>query len=225
MLLNNVNNGPTYSRLRIARCGKNYMASQPIVPPGGEFPIPEASSDPLLAFRCAPAVKPYLPEDMSTTAGIIIDTPITYSRISGASPITFPQRGPLGTLSVTVGLNGRTLTQGHVPLNASKFVLPFHLDGLQPQLEPFNLTCTASFALEGGHTQNFETSAALSFLPDPPDGRSVTKMDLRTGALLAKPATGAPGDYETVFPIGFYTNFGGYIASNLSLLDEIKADG
>jgi len=50
-------------------------------------------------------------------------------------------------------------------------------------------------------------------------------MDLRTGALLAKPADGSDGKYESVFPIGFYTWFDGYLAGNLSILDELKAQG
>ena len=43
--------------------------------------------------------------------------------------------------------------------------------------------------------QSFSTSTALYVLPDPSSG-SVTKMDLRTGALLAKPATGNGGNYD-----------------------------
>lgn len=220
------------------------MASQPIVPPGGQFSIPTPSKEPLLSFRCVPVIKPYIfPEDVSKPAGILIDTPVIHSRISGATPIGIPDRGPLGALLVTVRLEGRVLAQGSVPLNTSGFELPFQLEGIQPRREPFNLTCTASYRVPtsvgdgqgggegdvggggGGHTQTFEASSALSYLPAPPEGRSVTKMDLRTGALLARPVGGQTGEYETVFPIGFYTNFGGYLASNLSLLDEIKVDG
>ena len=59
----------------------------------------------------------------------------------------------------------------------------------------------------------------------PPPVTALSPGDLRTGALLAKPADGKGGAYETVFPVGFYTNFGGYLASNISLVDEIKAQG
>jgi predicted ATP-grasp superfamily ATP-dependent carboligase len=74
------------------------------------------------------------------------------------------------------------------------------------------------------NTQTFEATAQVYYLPNPSEG-SVTKMDLRTGALLAKPANGSGGDYETVFPIGFYTTYDGYLASNTSVLDELKAQG
>jgi len=53
----------------------------------------------------------------------------------------------------------------------------------------------------------------------------VVKLDARTGALLAKPANGEGGAYEPVLPIGFYTGFGDYLATNLSLIDEAKAQG
>ena len=208
------------------RCGKNYMASDPIVPPGGQFPIPAASSKPLLALRCAPVIKPYLPEDASTLAGFLVDTPVTFSEIQGAAPIELAEHGAPGGLLVTITVDGHTLAKGPVALNASKVELPFSLGSLKPQSKPFDVKCAATYLAPGAKkAQTFTASTSLSYLPDPPDGRSVTKMDLRTGALLAKPATGKGGAYETVFPVGFYTNFGGYLASNLSLIDEIKAQG
>lgn len=209
------------------RCGKNYMASSPVVPPGGQFPVPAVSSQPHLALRCAPVIKPYLPEDASTSAGILIDAPITFSQIQGAVPIDLPVRGALGDLLVTVKVDGRTLASGPVAVNASKVELPFSLKSLKPQATPFDVECSATFAAAGAKDkhQTFTAKTTLSYLPDPPDGRSVTKMDLRTGALLAKPATGKGGAYETVFPVGFYTNFGGYLDSNLSLINDIKSQG
>lgn len=202
------------------------MASSPIVPPGGQFPVLAVSSSPLLAFRCAPAIKPYIQEDILTPSTFIIDTAITHSEISGAEPISLPTHGTLGSLAVTVSANGRPISTGLVPLNSSGFELPFSLIGLSPRTEAYNVTCTATYTSSLlSKPQKFSSSASLSLLPDPPAGRSVTKMDLRTGALLAKPATGEKGDYETVFPIGFYTSFGGYLANNLSLLNDIKDQG
>ncbi|KAI0354196.1 hypothetical protein OH77DRAFT_1426229 [Trametes cingulata] len=208
-------------------CGKNYMASQPPVPPGGEFPIPAVSSKSLLALRCAPVIKPYLPEDASSPAGFLIDAPVTFSQIQGAAPIDLPEHGALGELEVTVKVNGRTLAKGPVAVNASKAELPFSLRSLKPQSNAFNVECSATYSAPGSRSkpQTFAASTTLSYLPNPPDGRSVTKMDMRTGALLAKPATGKGGAYETVFPVGFYTNFGGYLDSNISLVDEIKSQG
>ena len=50
-------------------------------------------------------------------------------------------------------------------------------------------------------------------------------MDLRTGAILAKPADGKGGSYAPVFPIGFYTTFDGYMAQDLNISAQLKAQG
>ncbi|KAG2357753.1 hypothetical protein BDR07DRAFT_1362877 [Suillus spraguei] len=208
-------------------CNKNYMASQPVVPPGGNFPIPAVSEDPLLAFRCAAAIKPYLEEDIGKPAGILIDSPVVYSEIVGAQLIDLPT-GPLysaGNLNVTVSLNGKTLVNALVPLNASAYELSFSLGGITPQMTPYNLSCEATYlASNSSSSQTYSASAALSVLPNPTNS-SVTKMDLRTGALLVKPATGLGGEYEPIFPIGFYTTFDGYLSTNISVVDTLKQQG
>ena len=246
------------------RCGKNYLSNETVVAPGGQFDLPESSNSPLLAFRCGPAIRPYLADDSSDPAGILIDSSVTYSKINGAQPINLPPTiSNSDQLFVTVSLNGKTLAQDNVPLNVSKYELPFSLLGLQAQAEPYNISCSASYTaskqsspasrnvrlytlpslpswpelfsayhkkysrhvnvVRSSSAQTYETSASLFYLPNPSQG-SITKMDLRTGALMAKPANGT-GNYDTVFPVGFYTLFDGYLASNLSTLDEIKAQG
>ncbi|KIJ61685.1 hypothetical protein HYDPIDRAFT_31019 [Hydnomerulius pinastri MD-312] len=211
-------------------CGKNYMSSQSVVPPGGQFPTPAASKEPLLAFRCAPAIRPYLAEDASSPAAVLIDSPVVYYEIDNAEAINLAA-GPLSNakLDVTVSLNGKTLANGPVPLNATAYELPFSLEGITPQMAAYDLSCEATYsgstsAAHSDTPQIFKATAGLSVLPNPTNS-SVTKMDLRTGALLAKPATGKGGDYAPVFPIGFYTTFDGYLATNLSVIDELKNQG
>ena len=108
------------------------MSTDPPMDPGGQFPIPATSSTPLLAFRCAPIIKPYLPEDASAPAGFLIDAPVTFSQVVGASPINLPAHGPAGVLDVTVKVNGHVLAKGPVAVNASKAELPFSLKALKP---------------------------------------------------------------------------------------------
>jgi hypothetical protein len=188
-------------------------------PPGGNFAIPATSSSPLLAFRCAPAIKPYLAEDAFSSAAFIIDAPVVFSEIVGAEPIAVSSRSK--NLDVTIKVGSKTVAFGEVPLNASKHELTFSLFSLSTQSTPFDVSCSATY--EG---KTYTDSTQLLFLPDPAPGTgSVTKMDLRTGGLLAKPADGSEGPYETVFPIGFYTSFDGYLATNLSTINLLKEQG
>ncbi|KAH7890176.1 hypothetical protein F5I97DRAFT_1965248 [Phlebopus sp. FC_14] len=215
-------------------CGKYYKPGESIVTPGGNFPLPAVSTDPLLAFQCAPAIRPYLAEDVSSPATVLIDSPVVYYQIANAVPISLPT-GPCaltndGMLNVTVSLDDRVLANGVVPLNATAFELSISLDGITPQMTPYGLTCEASYSATNGATtssdttQTFSATTRLSLLPNPTNS-SVTKMDLRTGALLAKSASGQGRDYEPVFPIGFYTAFDDYLSTNLSVINELKDQG
>lgn len=178
----------------VLRCNKHYMINQSVNPPGGQFPLPGTSGQTLLAFRCAPAIKPYLAEDSS--GSFIIDTKLTHSEIAGTAPIS-ASASHSHSLFVTVSAGGHTLTSGLVPLNASGHELDFSLESLQPQKAPFEVTCSA-VASDG---RTYHSTTTLQRLPNPTTG-GVTKMDLRTGAMLVKASN---GDWETVFPIGFYT--------------------
>ena len=193
---------------------------------GGQFPIPATSPTPLLALRCAPAIRPYLAEDATTLSpqdmAILIDAPVTFQQISNAASISIPAlNAPASVfLTVSVSVDGNKLTSGTVPLNATKHALSFSLSSLKPRVEAYTLTCSATFS-----SQRYQATGSLTYLPDPPPSiGSVTKMDLRTGAILAKPADGKGGSYAPVFPIGFFT-FDYYLAQDLSIPAQLKAQG
>ena len=192
---------------------------------GGQFPIPATSPTPLLALRCTPAIRPYLAEDATTLSpqdmAILIDAPVVFQQISNAASISIPTLNTPGLLNVSVSVDGKELTSGTVPLNATKHALSFSLSSLQPRVEAYTITCSASFS-----SQRYQATGSLTYLPDPPSSiGSVTKMDLRTGAILAKPADGKGGSYAPVFPIGFYTAFDGYLAQYLNISAQLKAQG
>lgn len=201
------------------------MQNETVVPPGGNFATPASSSTPLLALRCNPSLRPYLPEDANSASfggAILVDALVRFSEIAGAVPISLPENATDTMLSVTASIEGVDIsfTQSTVPLNGTAELL-FDLSALTPQTEPFNVTCTATDSTN----TTFTATTQLSFLPDPPsDIGSVTKMDLRTGGLLAKPL-GGDGDYEAVFPVGFYGSFDGYLDANKSVLETLKAQG
>ena len=197
------------------------MSMQNVIVPGGNFPPPSQSTSPLLAFRCTPAIRPYLEEDISAnmSAAILIDAPVVYYEIANAEPIQLSSDDT--TIDVTVSWNGTILASGSVPLNATAYELPFSLEGIPPQMVAHDLSCEATY---GVTSEMFSAKTSLYVLPNPTDS-SVTKMDLRTGTLLAKPANGSGGPYESVFPIGFYTQFDDYLATNLSVINELKDQG
>ncbi|KAF9458112.1 hypothetical protein BDZ94DRAFT_1313563 [Collybia nuda] len=203
-------------------CGKNYMPNLPVVPPGGEFPIASTGNMALLALRCAPTIRPYLPEDSSTTdssVSILVDAHLTFRQIANASPIS--RSGDNEKLNVTVFVDGKRLTSGEIMLGSTKNTLPFSLSALSPRTSPYTISCSTTF---DGKT--FTATGSLSYLPTPPPTiGSVTKMDLRTGALLARPADGKGGAYAPVLPIGFYTSFDSYLATDLSISATLKRQG
>lgn len=207
------------------------MANQTVVSPGGQFPAIATSppSRPLLAFRCMPAIKPYLAEDMQAT--IVVDAAVGFSEVAGAVPVQV-SNSKIGlskgqTLDVTIAVDGKMLTRGSVGLNTTGSELTLSISSLKPRTAAFNVTCSASLSAPNSPEQTFTASTSLLRLPNPPTSiGSVTKLDLRTGAFLRKDAPGGvKGQWETVFPIGFYTDFGGFLATNLSALDDLKAQG
>jgi len=206
------------------RCGKNYQASTPPGDPGGKFTIPATSETPLLALRCAQAFSPYLDADghlpgFSGDIAIVIDTPVTYSQVSNAVPISIPNLDALGSVNIVVSANGVRIAGGDVPLNTTKYLMPFSLSPIKSQVEAYNLSCTATY-----NGQTFSASGLLSYLPDPPAGTSVTKFNTRTGGLMVK-STAGRNAYENIFPIGFYTSFGGYLDKDFTIPARLKAQG
>lgn len=190
-----------------------------MIEPGGQFQNPETSTEPLLMFRCAPAIQPYLAEDAS--GSIVIDTRVTNSKIAGTTPIqssSFEKMARSG-LRVSVSVDGRTLATGRVSPNASAHELSFSLSPLKPRPNEFSVECVA----QTDDGQTFRTNTTLLRLPNRTDGGSVTKMDFRTGAMLVKNET--TRTWETLFPLGFYTSFGGYLETNLTVLDDLKQRG
>jgi hypothetical protein len=143
--------------------------------------------------------------------------------LQGSQPFIPPPPDENGRtdLSVTVSVDGQVLTSGSVPLESTRYELPLLLSKLQPRREAYTLECSAS--LRDGQT--FNATGKLTYLPDPSTAQiaSASKMDLRTGAILAKGPNGE-GEFAPIFPIGFYTQFDNYL-TNLTVLSELKEQG
>ncbi|KAI9571954.1 hypothetical protein HD554DRAFT_2326703 [Boletus coccyginus] len=213
-------------------CGKNFMPNQTVVLPGGQFQLPPSSDEPLVAFRCSPGFRPYLQED-AKTASMIIDTPIVYQYIQGASPITLSTNssGGLGTMNVTISIGGQVFANPQVPLNTTEYQVALDLSTLQTQNTAYQVTCTATYQGETSSVASlynhirpyYSASASLLYLPD--TNGSVVKTDLRTGTLWTRPANGTGGPFQPFIPQGFYVSFDQYLAKNLSIIDQLQIDG
>ncbi|KAJ2921655.1 hypothetical protein H1R20_g15440, partial [Candolleomyces eurysporus] len=175
-------------------CGKNYMRNQSVVPP-----------------------------DSNSETAILVDAHVTSMELQGSQPFIPPPPDENGRtdLSVTVSVDGQVLTSGAVPLESTRYELPLLLSKLQPRREAYTLQCSAS--LKDGQT--FNATGKLTYLPEPSTVQiaSASKMDLRTGAILAKGPNGE-GEFQPIFPIGFYTQFDNYL-TNLTVLSELKEQG
>ncbi|KAH9008415.1 hypothetical protein EDB84DRAFT_96555 [Lactarius hengduanensis] len=204
-------------------CGKQYRAGQPVTPPWGQFPLPTGTPTPQLALRCNAALMPFLPDDLANNSSsqIIVDALVRYQEIAGAQPLIMPS-SPDAELSVNVFVDGIALTSGTVSLNGSA-TIPFSLSAISPRSKPYSLTCTATLS---SPKQSFKSVATnLAYLPSPPDTiGSITKLDQRTGGLLAKRAR-SQDPYEPIFPVGFFTTFGGYLEGNDGVLEALKGQG
>jgi hypothetical protein len=144
------------------------------------------------------------------------------TEINGAQPLGIVSPSQDTELLVKVFLDGENLTSRKVPLNGS-VALPFNLSSLSPRIQPHDLACTAILA--SSQRTFYSIPAKLAYLPSPDASiGSFTKLDLRTGGLLAKRANDSK-PYEPIFPMGFYTAFGGYLESKLSALEDLKDEG
>ena len=152
---------------------------------------------------------------MVSDVGFIIDTVVTHTQVRGAKPIILKSTAKL---LVSISIGDTVLALDQVPVNATKFEIPFSLTKVMPRKEPYIVSCSASYL----GNQKYTADALLSYLPNPLSG-SITKFDSRTGGLWTKPFD--VRDYTPVFPLGFYTSVDDYLAKNLSILDDLKARG
>ena len=205
----------------IFRCGKYYKEEhwrgEFIEAPFGGFQHGEAL-DPLFAFQCLPRMQLYLEgDDCATSASVLVDTLTTLAPLRYASPLTIP----VATITLSIDIEGLHSVYKNVQTNSTNLEFPVSLCHLLPRRQPFTLTCSAELEPFSFPNETSVTSSPLLYLPSPISG-TATSIDRKTGALMTR-ATNRT--FQAVFPIGFYTDFGGYLAGNLSILDEIKSQG
>lgn len=209
-------------------CGKNYRPGQPVVEPGGAYPVPQTSpvDEPLLLFRCTPKYNLFVHGD-DVAATILVDIDITHTKMNGTS--SFPVIG--GTTGIEASEFLVTISTEHVSILAARVMplgrhqkLEFPLLAIIPRKTPHALTCTAR-RVDRGHSRmanrpSFTAHSTLSYqLPN--HTGSTVKIDSETRGLLV--STGSK-EWRPIIPYGFYTAFDNYLAKNLSVLDIAVAN-
>ena len=175
------------------------MKGDPIVPPTGFFPGNRKKPE----FTCQPRLQPYLTKDVDHgTPSLLLMTTLHQWH----------------TARLTVWTEDNQVV-ARLQINSSDSSVPLSLEGVQPRVEPYRLLCSLEVFPQGPRV-DWHTS--LVYLPEPANG-SVSQLDAKTGGLLVRGVSDYPP--KPIFPLGFYTDFGGYIAQNLTKLRELKQQG
>lgn len=156
-------------------------------------------------------------DDCASSASVLVDTRTTLAPLRYASPLTTP----VATITLSIDIEGLRSVHKNVQINSTNLEFPVSLCHLLPRRQPFTLTCSAELESYSSPNEIHVTSSPLLYLPSLISG-SATSIDRKTGALMTR-ATNST--FQAFFPIGFYTDFGGYLSGNLSILDEIKSQG
>ncbi|KAI9448630.1 hypothetical protein BJY52DRAFT_1193290 [Lactarius psammicola] len=153
-----------------------------------------------MALRCNPALIPFLPDDLADNSSslILVDALVRNQEIAGVQPLVMPS-SPDAELSVSVFADWKAFDFWDRPLEWHR--LPFH------SLYPHYRLAEAIFPY-------LHSDAAA------PSRDS----NQRTGGLLAKRAR-SQDPYEPIFPVGFFTQFGGYLEGNDGILEDLKSQG
>jgi hypothetical protein len=190
-------------------CGKHYQLGAPHTAPhpSTRFLTPPLSPTRLLDFQCAQAVNPYLEGDVTA---VVVDLLLNHRRGLdwGAAE---------GAVTVRVEVGGEEVGGGVLEIGVRAQEVEIDLRKLSPRQKPYSLRCTASSV--GGKV--LMVDGMLRYLPSSPHGGSVVKMDAVTGGLVIL----EDDRWTPFFPVGFYVQFGGFLETNLTVLDDMKARG
>ncbi|CAE6519215.1 unnamed protein product [Rhizoctonia solani] len=198
-------------------CGKYYKPGLPAQMPGGNFPIPATSSEPLLRFECWPGLRPYV-SGLDSTGSVLFSASV----VDRAPGTPYDPLKDGSVFHISAQIDGKSVSSS-VNLSTNGIIgedkFTWSKLGITPRKDVYNLTCTATSVRSG---KTFQQSSTLAYLPPKPDSiGNVVQTDGRTGALLVP-----RGDKRVpLLPFGFYTGFGGYLDQNLTILDEIKNEG
>ncbi|KAF8606045.1 hypothetical protein BDV93DRAFT_35336 [Ceratobasidium sp. AG-I] len=198
-------------------CGKYYEHGQPARSPGGNFPVPSVSPTPLLRFECWPGLRPYV-SGLDTSGSVLLSA----NTVNTAPGIAYDSAKDGSVFQVKAQIDGYVVASG-IPLSVgaptSEAAFEWEKLSLAPRVGAYNLSCTAT-AVKSGKV--FHNDAKVFYMPPTPSTiGGVIQTDGKTGGILVP----GKGIKTPLLPFGFYTAFGGYLDTNLTILDEIKKEG
>ncbi|OTA99057.1 hypothetical protein M426DRAFT_46922, partial [Hypoxylon sp. CI-4A] len=205
---NSTGNHPEWDRW----CGKVYQPGYPSFEPGGhttEPPLANPGGSPNLYVQFKPRYNIYL--DGETTGSFVVKallskwygepwTNSTSDEESNAESFT--------DLFFSISLKSDSnesvpLTRGSLPIDSMKADFDFDLLGLEPRIEPYEVTLSGSSC-----DQEYTATSSFLYLPDIAPEGSATKIDNLSGGLLFRNAD-TNGVFEPYFPSGFYGLYNG----------------
>ena len=168
----------------------------------------------MLDLQVAPRHSIYVSSE--TTGAFIVDAAL--SRIHGVPYLNSTYQAalspssPFETLffSIAIESNDQPLVQNNVTVNTTGNLFDFDLTSLEPRAAAYSVVLYGA-SVDGN--QSYTATTDLYYLPDKTTG-SVTKIDNLNGGLLFR-NNGTNGQFNPVFPFGFYTNYGGYLELSL----------
>ncbi|KAK7911446.1 hypothetical protein PG985_013927 [Apiospora marii] len=201
-------------------CGKAYQASSPLVIPGGRLEPPSRSSTPLLDLKITPRHSIYVASEEG--GEFIVDAAISYiygSPWSSSANSTTGQQQP-DRLKVAITWQNQTLAMGTVTPNTTDNLFPVDLKTLEPRMEGYPITLTAT---SRNSNSKYSVTTELFLLPEKSTG-SVVKIDNLFGSLLYRNPT-TNGIFVPVFPYGFYGDYSGYLNKSASNIEKYASLG
>ncbi|KAK3081311.1 hypothetical protein LTS18_008101 [Coniosporium uncinatum] len=198
-------------------CGKAYQAGNASFDPGGWLKSPRPSSQPLLDLRVRPRTSQYLVGEIE--GSFVLDAPIQHLHgqpfLSSLADGETNASKVLDTLLIDILLDtGRPLVASanhSISMNSTGNEISFSLMNLTARTEPYNITVVAS-SRDGG--QAFVATTQLYYLPVPPNGGSVTKLDSLYGGLQVQDYLKDSTVWQPLFPYSFYVSWGGWLVND-----------
>lgn len=187
-----------------------------VIPQGWLYP-PARSPAPLLDMQVNPRYSIYVSSE--TEAEFIVDATRSRSRgepYEGTPPGSGSKRDEGAEMvAFTISIGDEAVAWGDVSVDTTNHMVSFSPRNLEPRMEGYPVNLRAFYRGE-----TYEATTSFYYLPEKSDG-SVVKVDNLFGSLLYRNAF-TRGQFEYVFPYGFYGDCSAYFYGLSNISDYAK---